>query len=99
VTVAARANDFWSQRYFAQVLSARSGERIEEFSLPSRVSAAVYSSDGKWLAVQAASGDSQQIWLYPSTEGWGQLFHEVAAESGRLSLLGWVGATGAEAEP
>jgi len=99
VTVAARANDFWSQRYVAQVVSARSGERIEEFSLPSRVSAAAYSSDGKWLAVQAASGDSQQIWLYPSTEGWGQLFHEVAAESGRLSLLGWGGATGAEVEP
>jgi Tol biopolymer transport system component len=99
VTVAARANDFWSQRYVAQVLAVPSGEKVEEFSLPSRVSSATYSSDGKWLAVQAASGDSQQIWLYPSTEGWGQLFHEVRTESGRLSLLGWAGVPGAGTEP
>lgn len=90
ITVAARARDMWDESYVAQVVVARSGGKVEEFSLPPRVAALAYSDDGRWLAVQSAQGDRQQIWLYPSSEGWGRLLHEVPQQEGRMSLLGWV---------
>lgn len=99
VTVAARAGDIWDERYTAQVIVARSGKKVEEFSLPDRVSALARSDDGRWLAVQRAEGDRQQIWVYGSSEGWGRLAHEARQEEGRMSLLGWVRGAGAEARP
>jgi len=99
VTVAARAGDIWSERCVARVLVMPSGREAAEFSLHARVSAAAYSRDRKWLAVQSRNAGRQQIWLYPSSEGWGQLFHEVPDESGQLSLLGWLQASAAEREP
>ncbi|UCC68880.1 MAG: PD40 domain-containing protein [Armatimonadota bacterium] len=98
ITVAARARDIWDEVYLAQVV-VRSGKKVEEFSLPPRAVALSYSDDGRWLAVQSAQGDRQQIWLYPSPEGWGRLFHQVPQQEGRMSLLGWVRSSGPGTEP
>jgi Tol biopolymer transport system component len=99
VTVAARARDIWDETYIAQVIVVRSGKKVEEFSLPPRVAALAYSDDGRWLAVQSAQGDRQQIWFYPSSEGWARLFHQVSQQEGRMSLLGWARTSAPEAQP
>jgi hypothetical protein len=89
ITVAARSGGIDGYLRVARILSLPDGKKIEEFSLQGRVAAISYSDDGKWLAVQTRNEERQQIWLYPSAEGWGRLFHEVPEEEGRLALLGW----------
>jgi len=89
IAVAARAGDFWGERWLVRLLALPSGDKVEEFSAPGSISALAYSDDGEWLAVQVMHKNRQQIWLYPTAGDWGHLFFEPPEGEGRLSLLGW----------
>jgi hypothetical protein len=89
ITAAVRLGGFWGSSFVVQVVSLQTGKKVEELSLPGPASSLAYSDDDKWLAAQIMHGNSQQIRLYPASEGWGKSFYELPSGEGRLSLLGW----------
>ena len=88
VTVAARMGDFWSTKYAAFVINVPSGRKVREFSLRGAVSALAYSDDARWLAAQTLN-QTQQVWVYPVSGGWGRPFPLPTETGGRIALLGW----------
>ena len=89
ITVAARIGDFWSTKCEGQVIAVPSGQKRRQFSLRGYVTALAYSEEGTHLVVQARCENEDQLWIYPTTEGWGEPLETEVPEGGVLALLGW----------
>ena len=89
ITVAARIGDFWSTKCEGQVIAVPSGQKQRQFSLRGYVTALAYSEEATHLVVQARYENEDQLWIYPTTDGWGEPLRMEMPEGGVLALLGW----------
>jgi hypothetical protein len=89
ITIAARVGDIWSTQDIGAVLALPSGRKVAEFSLRGAVTSLAYSDDAQWLAAGTLYRGSQQIWIYPVAQGWGQQVKVEAQTGERVALLGW----------